>query len=433
MGPWGRMDQPHQQTKRSGGLTLTPALRTELGIEEREALHLIERSSRTILLERVGEDLGEALPRGCELVLMADVRAFPLAEVLGRIQTGGKSGLLLLAHRQHAKSVYIHRGEVVFASSNQRTDRLGECLLRAGVIRLEQLREAEQHFTPPERFGKVLVEHGFLTPRELWHGVKYQVEEVVRSLFAYTEGRFYFWEGDIQPDNVVRLSLPTHRLVSEGVQRRDELLKFLAMLEDPRVHLAVVPGVEKSLTTTERTFLEAVASERIFGGVVRKTGLDPLSVARTVQLLRLVGAIKLMRSGESDRFFNEADLRVHDQELLRASITNHVKLLAELAAPIAAVEGATALRGRFEKTLDEAAGRFPALLSGLRVGAAVTLDPEELVGRALRLGEDAEAQVSAALGELVAYLEFELKNHPSIQDPDRSLATLTDLRSKLKR
>ena len=49
-------------------------------------------------------------------------------------------------------------------------DRLGDCLLRAGVLSLDQLREAERCFTPPARFGKVLVERGFLTPRELWKG-----------------------------------------------------------------------------------------------------------------------------------------------------------------------------------------------------------------------------------------------------------------------
>ena len=63
------------------------------------------------------------------------------------------------------------------------------------------------------------VERGFLTPRELWTGVKYQVEEIVRSLFSYPAGELLFWEGEIQPDNVVRLSLDTSRLISEGLDR----------------------------------------------------------------------------------------------------------------------------------------------------------------------------------------------------------------------
>ena len=110
------------------------------------------------------------------------------------------------------------------------------------MIDLEQLREAERCYTPPARFGKVLVERGFLTPRELWNGVKYQVEEIVRSLLLYTAGRLYFFEGDLQPDNVVRLALPTRRLVAEGLQRSDELQKFLRVLDGERVELVATAG-----------------------------------------------------------------------------------------------------------------------------------------------------------------------------------------------
>ena len=193
-------------------------------------------------------------------MLTADVRSFALPDLLHLIHDSRKSGFLSFAHRDHAKSVYFHEGEVVFATSNQRVDRLGECLLRAGVINLDQLREAERCFEGEGRFGKVLVERGFLTPRELWTGVKYQVEETVRSLFAYTAGVVQFWEGEVQPDNVVRLSLPTGRLVEEGMQRRDELLRFLAVLEDPRVRVVAVEGGDARLSGNERSLFASLAS-----------------------------------------------------------------------------------------------------------------------------------------------------------------------------
>ena len=105
----------------------------------------------------------------------------------------------------------------------------------------------------------MLVERGFLTPRELWNGVKYQVEEIVRSLLLYRAGRVVFFEGEVQPDNVVRLALPTRRLVAEGVQRGDELRKFLKVLESERVELAAAPATEASLARSERALLDAAA------------------------------------------------------------------------------------------------------------------------------------------------------------------------------
>jgi hypothetical protein len=392
----------------------------------------IEAGARGLLADRGGAVLAGTLPADLPLVLHADVRVIPLADVLGLVHALGTSGFLFFSQRDHAKSVYLHRGEVVFATSNQRVDRLGECLLRAGVITIEQLREAERRFTPPDRFGKALVERGFLTPRELWHGVKYQVEEIVRSLFSYTGGMVELWEGDVQPDNVVRLSLPTRRLVAEGIQRRDELMKFLALLEDPRVVLTPVAGREVSLAANERALFDALTREGSFGALRRRVGLDALSAARVVQLLRLVGAVRVVRTRDDGTYLGESDLRVHDDASIREHVSDHVKLLSELAAPIVAADGDDGLRERLGRIVEGLAQRHPELLSGIQLGAGATLDPEVVAERTLGLAGERRQQVAAVLGELRDYLEFELKNHPGISGADRILDGLKDLRARLE-
>ena len=361
--------------------------------------------------------------------VVADLASLTPQEVFAWLERTGKSGLAHFTHQGDVKSVWLHRGEVVFAASNQMVDRLGECLLRAGVLNLEQLREAERCFVPPMRFGKVLVERGFLTPRELWNGVKYQVEEIVRSLLLYRAGRFAFYEGEMQPDNVVRLALPTRRLVAEGVQRGEELRKFLKVLESERVELAAAPDVEASLARSERAILEALRTESRFGPLCERLGVEPEAGARSIQLLRLMGAVKLVRARVEPAFVGESDLEAEAAERLREGVARLAKLLGELAAPIVAAEGAAGLRERLGRTLEEVAGRFPALLAGIALGERATLDPEPLIERALRLDGDREEQVTGALGELVAYLEFELKNHPGVADPDPILEALAPLRA----
>jgi hypothetical protein len=408
---------------------LDPAARRRLGLRPSERLRLVEVSEAAVVLLR--EPPADDLPVEGPPCLRADVAFFPLAEILSAVHTGERSGLLVFRYRDHAKSVYFHRGEVVFATSNQRVDRLGECLLRAGVIALEQLREGERCYRPPGRFGKVLVERGFLTPRELWNGVKYQVEEIVRSLFAYPGGVVCFWPADVQPDNVVRLSLETRRLVSEGLQRRDELRKFLAVLGDPRVRLATVQGVGGQLAGHERALVDAIGAERPFAEVCRVLGFDQESAARSIQLLRLVGAVKLVRCGHTTSYLGEQDLERPDQEAVRARIASLVKLIAELAAAVAAAEGSAQVDERLARILDEVTGRHPALLTGVSLGPGGTLDPDLLSTRALRLPGDREEQLVAALGELVTYLEFEIKNHPGIGDPEAVLASVEGLRAVL--
>jgi hypothetical protein len=412
-------------------IQFSPEQRAWLGIQQHESVRVLSSSTRTILLEREGGGTEGAFPWDRDLVMTADVRAFALADVLYLLHESKKSGFLFFENRQHAKSVYLHRGEVVFATSNQTVDRLGECLLRLGTIKTEQYKEALRSYSPPGKFGKVLVERGFLTPRALWNGVKAQVEEIVRSLFSYGAGIVYFWEGEVRPDNVVRLSLPTRRLIAEGLRRRDELLRFLARLEDPRCSIETVRDAEVELTGSERAVFESLEGDGNFAGVCRKAELDPLSAARTIQLLRLLGAVRIAAAESPAGEPQTADVRQSDDDAVRECVETHMKLLAELAAPIVAVEGGKGVRERLTQVVEEAAARYPEMLSGLAVGAHGSIDPQELITRALRFPREREREVRLALGELVSYLEFELLNNPRLEDPEQFLEAVESLRSRL--
>lgn len=409
-------------------LQLSDVDRGRLGLADGESARLIHAGGRMLLLERTGADAEGALPWDRDLVLSVDVRAFPLADVLRLVHDAGKSGYLAFNDGEVEKSVFLSRGEVVFATSNQIPDRLGETLLRAGIIDLAQLRDAESRWRPDNRFGKILVEQGVLTPRELWKGVKLQVEEIVRSLFTYTSGQVHVWEGAVQPDNVVRLSLPTRRLVSEGLERRDELLKFVASLEDPRASIVLVdPNASTRREGNEARLLQTLAAETRFAVLCRRTGLDPLSVARSVRMLALAGVLRVETGG--DAVAESAAGSSHEE--VRECVVQHLKLLSELCAPLVATEGLAEVGQRLTKVTHEAAERFPDLFTNLTYGPGGIPDLEELTSRALRLVGHRQRIVSEALGELVAYLEFEIKNSPHIDEPDRFLEAVDDMRSGL--
>ena len=280
-------------------LVFPPEQSARLGLRDGEAVRVLAAGAKTVLLERVEADASAALPWDRDLVLTADVRSFSLADILHLLHAASKSGFISFEYDTHAKSVYLHRGEVVFATSNQKLDRLGECLVRSGAITPDQFSEAEKAFVTGGPFGKILVERGFLNSRELWSGVKLQVEEIVRSLFSYGAGSVLFWEGEIRPDNVVRLSLPTRRLIAQGLKRRDDLMRFLALLEAPRVKTEIVEGARARLTGTERAMYEAIRVGGSFQEQCRNAGVEPLSAARIVQYLRLLEAVTVTRLEDS--------------------------------------------------------------------------------------------------------------------------------------
>lgn len=402
-----------------------------LGLEPAQSARVLSSTPRTVVLEKTGP-MAIPLPFDRELVLTADVRAFPLGDLLHLLHGSARSGFLYFEHGECVKTVYLHGGEVVFATSNQQVDRLGDCLLRAGTITAEQQLEAERAYRPPAPFGRFLVELGCLSPRELWDGVKHQVEEIVRSLFAFSAGTVLFWEGEVRPDNVVRLALPTRRLVAEGLSQRDELLRYLAQLEDRRIRLKPLEGVELRLGGTERAILEALESEGSFPAMCHRVGIDPLSGARTVRLLHDSGLLRIEGVGGGQALRKQSRRRsAEEEEALRGNVRAHIKLMAELAAPIVALEGAEGIRERVAEVTREAAVRHPQMLGGVEPGPGGVFDPEDLIARALRFPGDRQREVRTALGELISYLDFELLNHPMIDDPSAFLEGLERLRAEL--
>jgi hypothetical protein len=165
--------------------------------------------------------------------------------------------------------------------------------------------------------------------------------------------------------------------------------------------------------------------------VCRQLALDREAVARSIQLLRLVGAVKLVRLQGQASDAGSADSSGELEEL-RARATTGLKLMAELRARLVEADRNASVDERLERVLDDAKARFPALLTGLRLGGeGGSLDPEVLAGRAAQLASDRAVTLGAAIGEFVAYLEFEIMNHPQIPEPESVLRALDPLRQML--
>ena len=143
-------------------------------------------------------------------------------------------------------------------------------------------------------------------------------------------------------------------------------------------------------------------------------------------MLSLLGAVRV------ERIEQDAVPAANEEDSLRELVVHHVELLAELVSPLVAVDGSASVVERVSAVIVDAAEQFPELFSGLTIGAGAVLDPEELVERSLRIAGNRAVLVSQALGELVAYVEFELMNHPEIADPQQYLEALESLRARIR-
>ena len=129
------------------------------------------------------------------------------------------TGVLHLTSRGITKKVYIHEGRIVFAGSGDPDDRLGDLLLREGMITLDQLESALARLSGGKRLGAILVGAGHLSPDNLVRGVLNQVRGIVLALFPMDEGEYSFIEGPLPTDEVITLGMRTAEILLQGIRQ----------------------------------------------------------------------------------------------------------------------------------------------------------------------------------------------------------------------
>ena len=93
------------------------------------------------------------------MAIKGSLKEASLPDVLQLLAMGKKTGCLSVTHRNNFGYIYFDKGRICYASIVNRRDRLGDILLKSGVITPEQLQEAiaAQATQRDKRLGEILV------------------------------------------------------------------------------------------------------------------------------------------------------------------------------------------------------------------------------------------------------------------------------------
>jgi hypothetical protein len=137
-----------------------------------------------------------------------------LIRELGRRQSTGR---LHLENGSVRRTIFFENGGVVFASSTDPNDRLGEHLLKRGRITLTQLETALGQQDTGKRLGTLLVEAGVLSQADLFEVVTEQIASVVHDLLQWSSGSYHFEETPPSGEDIL-LNIPNEQLLYRGVR-----------------------------------------------------------------------------------------------------------------------------------------------------------------------------------------------------------------------
>lgn len=154
------------------------------------------------------------------LTLSGNLSDKPFSDILAVLSLQKASGTLTCGSGNTARSVHVKGGQIIFATSMSEKDRLGEVMVSAGKITRGQLEQAlaqHQKSAGLKKIGAIFVENGYVTPKDLFNGLKLQVRGIIRNLFLMAEGPYQFDER--MPSDVIPLQIDMEDLLREIIEQ----------------------------------------------------------------------------------------------------------------------------------------------------------------------------------------------------------------------
>ena len=346
-------------------------------------------------------------------ILSGDLSRIHLPDVLSFIAMIRGSGKLLLRKPPMERSIHWKDGEIVFAASNSPEHSLGMFLLRNGKITQQQYDESKRKVTAQMRHGKLLVQMGAISPKDLWWGVKNQALEIIYSLFGWKEGSFVFGDttDELLNERIV-LSINTSTVIMEGIRRLDETAMIREKITSLDMIFAKEPGANPDFGSLELSEHEVELYNQIDGrqtirSLISRSEMTEFEVTRI--LFQLLSA-RLIEVSSEERAFRPVFLDVEDSPELLKVISTYNDMFGRLYEALLAAVGEETARDIVMTAMQNA--ESDELWSGVFFDQYGRFDENMLIANISELPfERRKAVLDEGLNTLLSVQLFEVSQH----------------------
>jgi hypothetical protein len=358
-------------------------------------------------------------PDDDELRIRGEIETSSVPDLLRSLLNSGETGVLTFRNGDLAKTIYIQHGRVVYASSTNPDERLGESLLVRGKITARQYLEASKMIRPGRRLGAILVELEALEPEELLPSVEFHVKEILMDLFAWTHGDYELVIRDVDADNVVTLNISTENLILEGIRRMrawSPVLRGIGDIESVPVPTGNTEVLYKlELTEEEQEILAYVNGRATVEQICQVSYLSNFETCRILWALQVLGVIR--RGGAGERAMAGEDVKEREKEL---DLEDIVEKFNQMFSRIYVF-----LRGRLgddvdafmDRALEEVSRQYGTLFDGVDLKQYGRADYEQMLANVADLpAEQRKSLMVAGLNELVFVIQLAIRMNHGAQE-----------------
>ena len=346
-------------------------------------------------------------------ILQGDLSKIQLPDVLSFVAMIRESGRLVIRRGEFERTIHWSSGEIVFASSSSPEHSLGQFLLRNGRITQQQYEESKRRVTPQLRHGKILVQMGALSPKDLWWGVKNQVLEIIYSLFGWKDGEFAFYNADeeLAHERIV-LQINTPGVIMEGIRRIDEAARIREKIPSLDVIFKKVPGAAPDFRALDMNDIEIGIYNDIDGirDVRDLTGRSSLTQFEVSRILFQLISARLIEALPEEKTFRPVFLDVEDSPELLKIISTYNDMFGRLFETLEKSVGEEQARDVFMSILQN--NETDELWAGVFFDQYGRFDENMLIANISELPfERRKAVLDDGLNTLLSVQLFEVSQH----------------------
>ena len=213
--------------------------------------------------------------------LLSKMTLFQIIEVIGERQFRGD--LAVLSADGHTLQLSFDQGALKHARSDRPEHRLGEVLVREGLLSREHLQDLLGRVSADRRLGQVCLERGILGQEALYDALRKQTEGIFFRALLVADGSYAFTTPDPDRDPpALTVHLPVRPLLMQGIQRLDEMELYRQVIPNDDVCLEPrVDAAERALDDEARSVLSLCNGQTTLAQIATITGMGEYKITRT--------------------------------------------------------------------------------------------------------------------------------------------------------
>ncbi len=210
---------------------------------------------------------------------------------------------VLLEDGRNRKEIYVSEGNILCASSNRLQHKLSEILFRAGRLTQEQyMLSTELSLVTGKAMGEILVGEGFLSEPAVSEALRFQVRQIMASLFDYPEWQVSMTPGSPGQPFQILPDYPLMDALMAGIRSVDNLTVLFEALPPKEGVLEIATEAQSWIsrirfTPDEKLLLDLVDGSRTLAQIEKASQMWEYRFFKTLYPLL---ALRLVREPEAE-------------------------------------------------------------------------------------------------------------------------------------